>query len=237
MAGSDHGTKALVVEDAREFAILITRALRDDGFEVEEVGDGLEAVDRARTFQPDVVLLDLGLPSLDGVEVCRQIRGFSDAYVIMLTARDDETDVLIGLAVGADDYLAKPFSERELVARVRAMLRRPRSVAGMAPASVRTFGDLMVDVDGRRVSVGGEAVELTKIEFDLLATLSARPNVVFSRALLLEAVWGPDWYGDDHIVDVHIAEMRKKLGDRASEPKYIRTVRGVGYRMISASAS
>jgi DNA-binding response OmpR family regulator len=149
----------------------------------------------------------------------------------MLTAKTDEVDKLIGLSVGADDYVTKPFSPRELVARVRAMLRRPRTAPGEPAAAVRRFGALEITPAGREVSVEGRRVELTRTEFDLLDALSAEPQVVFSRRQLLERVWGGDWFGDDHVIDVHVGNLRHKLGDDAAHPRYIRTVRGVGYRM------
>ena len=179
-----------------------------------------------------MVILDIMMPVLDGIEACRQIRSFSDAYVIMLTARDDEIDTLVGLSVGADDYLTKPFSPRVLVARIKTMLRRPRSTA-TTPEEVRRFGELEIDPGAREVRLAGEKVELTRTEFDLLDVLSAEPRVAFSRARLLERVWD-DWPGDDHLVDVHIANLRRKLGDDAAAPRYVRTVRGVGYRMGDA---
>ncbi len=219
----------LVVEDAPEFLAVVVSLLRQEGFEVEQATDGEAAVEIARTVSPEVVVLDLNLPKLDGIEVCRRIRTFSDAYVIMLTARSDEVDKLIGLSVGADDYVTKPFSPRELVARIRAMLRRPR--AGVQDGeSVRRFGDLRSTRSRVRVR-GAEQVELTRIEFDLLDVLSSNPRMAFSREKLLEQVWGPDWFGDDHVVDVHVSNLRKKIGDDPSSPHYIRTVRGVGYRM------
>ncbi|MHB8470886.1 MAG: winged helix-turn-helix domain-containing protein, partial [Gaiellaceae bacterium] len=178
---------------------------------------------------PTVIVLDLMLPGLDGIEACRRIRQFSDAYIVMLTARADESDKLVGLSTGADDYVTKPFSPLELVARVRAMLRRPR--AGATTAAPRRFGELEIDSTAREVRVAGEPVELTKLEFDLLDVLSAEPRVAFSRGHLLERVWGPDWFGDDHVVDVHLANLRRKLGDDASAQRYVRTVRGVGYRI------
>jgi DNA-binding response OmpR family regulator len=171
------------------------------------------------------------LPGFDGVEVCRRIRQFSDAYIIMLTARDEEVDKIVGLSVGADDYLVKPFSPRELIARVRAMLRRPRSPA-VSPA-VTTIGDLAIDEESRKVAVAGAPVELTRTEFDLLATMVARPRLAFSRRQLIDSVWGSDWYGDEHLVDVHVGHLRRKLGDDANEPRYVRTVRGVGYGLGS----
>lgn len=232
------GMRALVVEDETSLAGLIGSYFERDGFEAAISHDGLEAVVLAREVDPDVVILDLGLPSLDGVEVCRQIRTFSDAYVVMLTARSDEIDTLIGLSVGADDYLTKPFSPRELVARVHAMLRRPRpsrdqTTAGAADQhdQVRSFGSLGIDAVGRDVWLHGEPVALTRTEFDLLAALAARPRVAFSRRQLIDDVWGPSWVGDEHLVDVHIGHLRRKLGDDAADSLYVRTVRGVGYRM------
>jgi DNA-binding response OmpR family regulator len=179
-----------------------------------------------------VVVLDLGLPGLDGIEVCRRLRTFSDCYVVMLTARSEEVDKLVGLGVGADDYLTKPFSPRELVARVRAMLRRPRAAATDADVEpARTFGSLRVDVVSREVYVDGTPVELTRTEFDVLAALSARPRMAFSRRQLIDAVWGDGWVGDEHLVDVHIGHLRRKLGDDPALPRFVRTVRGIGYRM------
>lgn len=223
------GLRVLVVEDVEEFRELIVPALRAEGFGVETALDGRHAVERARALHPDVIVLDLGLPELDGVEACREIRTFSDAYIVMVTARQDEVDKLIGLSVGADDYVIKPFSMRELLARIRAMLRRPRSTSH--PGGKRQVGDLVIDPEAREVWVDGERVELTRLEFDLLETLSAHPKVVFSRSRLLARVWGPDWFGDDHVVDVHMANLRRKIGDDPRAPRYIRTVRGVGYRM------
>lgn len=225
--------RVLVVEDDAPIARLISEYLGVEGFEVDVAPDGEVGVDRARAWEPDVLVLDLMLPGIDGIEVCRQVRGFSDAYVIMLTARTDELDRVIGLSVGADDYLAKPFSPRELAARVRAMLRRPRSPDTGAPA--RVFGDLVIDAAGREVSVAGERIELTRTEFDILDTLSSRPRAVLERRALLEAVWGEDWFGDDHVIDVHVANLRRKIGDDPAESRYVRTVRGVGYRMGGGS--
>lgn len=229
--------RAMVVEDEPDLAALVASYLERDGFDVTTVGDGLEAVTLAPTVDPDVLVLDLGLPSLDGVEVCRRVRTFSDAYVVMLTARADEVDTLIGLSVGADDYVTKPFSPRELSARIQARIRRPRAGLGgpgtaqSASRDVRVFGALTVDVDGREVAVDGDPVHLTRTEFDILATLSADPGVVVPRGNLISAVWGPDWVGADHLVDVHIGHLRRKLGDDASRGRFVRTVRGVGYRM------
>ncbi|GAA2145510.1 response regulator transcription factor [Nocardioides koreensis] len=226
------GTRAMVVEDEVELATLLGSYLERDGFEVTVVHDGLSAVATAREVDPDVLVLDLGLPGLDGVEVCRQLRTFSDAYVVMLTARSDEVDTLIGLSVGADHYMTKPFSPRELVARIQAMLRRPRAGhQAEAVVASRTFGDLEIDPAGRDVWLGGRPVALTRTEFDLLAALSGHPRMAFSRRQLIDAVWGPSWVGDEHLVDVHVGHLRRKLGDDAAAGRYVRTIRGVGYRM------
>ncbi|HET7399390.1 MAG TPA: response regulator transcription factor [Intrasporangium sp.] len=224
--------RAMVVEDEEALASLVGSYLEREGFEVHLVLDGASAVGRAREVDPDIVVLDLGLPGLDGVEVCRQLRTFSDAYVVMLTARDDEVDKLVGLSVGADDYMTKPFSPRELIARLRAMLRRPRMSGSDRPdEEARTFGPLVVDPVGREVWLDGEPVSLTRTEFDLLATLAQRPQMAFSRQQLIEAVWGQSWVGDEHLVDVHIGHLRRKLSDDAVNSRFVRTVRGVGYRM------
>jgi DNA-binding response OmpR family regulator len=237
-SGSDGGRatsamRAMVVEDEMSLAGLLASYLEHAGFEVSTVHDGAQAVAMAREVDPDLLVLDLGLPSLDGVEVCRQVRTFSDAYVVMLTARSDEVDTLIGLSVGADDYMTKPFSPRELMARIQAMLRRPRPKRGAEEESVldRTFGPLRIDPVGRDVWLDGDPIALTRTEFDLLATLAQRPRMAFSRQQLIEAVWGTAWVGDEHLVDVHIGHLRRKLGDDATQARFIRTVRGVGYRM------
>lgn len=224
--------QVLVVDDERPLAQVVADYLRREEFEVLLAHDGPSAVEAVRTHDPDLVVLDVMLPGFDGIEVCRQVRTFSDAYIVMLTARDDEVDTIIGLSVGADDYVVKPFSPRELVARVQAMLRRPRGPRADADtdSEVLTVGDLSVDPVARHASVGGRTLELTRIEFDLLATMAARPRAAFSRRQLIEAVWG-DWYGDEHVVDVHIGHLRRKIGDDATEPMYVRTVRGVGYGM------
>ncbi|HEY5985238.1 MAG TPA: response regulator transcription factor [Streptosporangiaceae bacterium] len=228
--------RALVVDDEEHLARLVADYLAREGFTAQVALDGENALELARAERPDVVILDLMLPGIDGVEVCRRLRTFTDAYVIMLTARAEEVDKLIGLAVGADDYLTKPFSPRELTARVKAMLRRPRQPLPEAgAATLRRFGELEIDPQSREVTVGGSPVELTKIEFDLLDTLSARPRVAFTRHQLVSQVWGETWFGDEHIVDVHVVRLRRKLGDDATHPRYVITVRGVGYRMGPAT--
>lgn len=223
--------KVLVVDDEIPLAKVVASYLEREGFDVSLAHDGPTAVGEARGLQPDLVVLDLMLPGFDGVEVCRQIRTFSDAYIIMLTAREDETDKVVALSVGADDYIVKPFSPRELIARARAMLRRPRLPTEPVDQPALTIGSLQVDPVGRTVTVDGDAVELTRTEFDILAALSARPRSAFTRSQLIEAVWGGEWYGDEHVVDVHIGHLRRKLADDAAEPRFIRTVRGVGYGM------
>ena len=229
----------LVVDDEAPLAQLVADYLSREAFDVTVVSDGLAAVDAARAVDPDVVVLDLGLPGLDGLEVCRRVRAFSDCYIVMLTARSDEVDKLVGLSVGADDYLTKPFSPRELVARVHALLRRPRRPAGehdghgteLEEAPPKEFGQLRIDIPAREVEIDGQAVDLTRTEFDVLAALAQHPRRVFSRHALIRLVWGDGWVGDDHLVDVHIGNLRRKLRDDAARPRFVRTVRGVGYRM------
>ncbi len=225
-----------MVDDEVPLARLVGGYLERDGFEVHVVHDGAAALDVLREVDPDVVVLDLGLPGVDGIEVCRRLREFSDCYVVMLTARSEEVDTLVGLAMGADDYVTKPFRPRELMARIQAMLRRPRGGASGGSPDVEhperiTIGALRIDPVGREVTLDGEAVALTRTEFDVLTALASRPGMVFTRRQLIEAVWGPEWYGDEHLVDVHVLHVRQKLGDTATEQRFVRTVRGVGYRM------
>jgi DNA-binding response OmpR family regulator len=237
--GVDLGYRALVVDDEAALADVVATYLERERFEVTVCHNGAEALAVARGVDPDVVVLDLGLPGIDGFEVCRQLRTFSDAYVVMLTARDAEMDTIVGLTVGADDYITKPFSPRELVARIRAMLRRPRfPTSVMAPTGMgdqipppRHFGPLAIDIASRQVFLDRNPIPLTRTEFDILAALSSRPGVVWSRRQLIEAVWGEPWVGNDHLVDVHVGHLRRKLGDDPSDPRFVFTVRGVGYRM------
>ncbi len=234
-ARADQGYRALVVDDEVALADVVASYLRREQFDVTMCHNGTDALAVAREVDPDVVVLDLGLPGIDGVEVCRQLRTFSDAYVVMLTARDTEVDTIVGLSVGADDYVTKPFSPRELVARIRAMLRRPRAV-GTTTVPVtppRIFGPLSIDVESRQVFLDDESIALTRTEFDILAALSSRPAVVWSRRQLIDAVWGEPWVGNDHLVDVHVGHVRRKLGDDPADPRFVFTVRGVGYRMGS----
>ena len=217
----------LVVDDEVALAGVVAGYLEREGFTALQAHDGPTAVAMTDKHRPDLIVLDVMLPGFDGVEACRQIRLFTDAYIIMLTARDEEIDKIVGLSVGADDYLVKPFSPRELIARVRAMLRRPRAVP-VSPA-VTVLGDLTIDAEARKVIVNGSPVDLTRTEFDLLAAMADRPRAAFSRRQLITEVWGAEWYGDEHLVDVHVGHLRRKLGDDATEPRYVRTVRGVGY--------
>ncbi len=225
----------LVVDDEPPIVELLSGYLQREGWQVESAGDGIAALDTIRRIDPDVVVLDVMLPGLDGVEVCRRLRLFSDAYVLMLTARGEEIDRIVGLTVGADDYLVKPFSPREVVARIRALLRRPRRgpATTAAPAGAAPHG-LEVDEARRAVRVDGSAVELTALEFNLLATLARDPGIVVARQALLDALWGPGYDGDDHLVDVHVANLRRKLGEDPSAPRFVETVRGVGYRLREA---
>ena len=227
---------AVIVDDDADIRALIGELLRQSGFEVTEAATGAEGIAAVREVEPDVVTLDLNLPDLDGIEVCRRIREITDAYVVMLTARPDEIDRLMGLEIGADDYLTKPFSPRELRARIAAMLRRPRSVSGSVaelnspPETVR-HGGLEIDIEGRLVLLDGVELDLTRTEFDLLATLLSGPRRVWPRETLLRTVWGTEWVSDGHLVEVHMANLRRKLGDDPRSGRYIRTVRGVGYRL------
>jgi DNA-binding response OmpR family regulator len=220
----------LVVDDEKPLAHMVATYLARAGYAVDLAHTGPDALEVARARAPDVVVLDLGLPGLDGIEVCRRIRAVSECYVLMLTARGDEEDKLAGLAAGADDYITKPFSVRELVARVAAVLRRPRTTA-VPTEPDRVFGDLTIDLGAHEARRGGTPIPLTRTEFDLLVALSARPHQALTRRRLIDTVWGPSWVGDERIVDVHIGHLRRKLGEES--PGFIDTVRGVGYRMVA----
>jgi DNA-binding response OmpR family regulator len=228
--------RVLIVEDERDIAGLIKHTLERAGdAEAEIVESGDAALRAVSARPPDLIILDLNLPVLSGSEVCRILRGRSDGRhlpIIMLTARTAENDRVAGLELGADDYVTKPFSPRELVARVHAMLRRPRGVpTGGSQAEALRFGSLRVDVGAREVRSDGSLVDLTRTEFDVLATLAGRPRLVFTRRQLIDAIWGESWVGDEHLVDVHIGHLRRKLGDDPDAGRFVRTVRGVGYRM------
>lgn len=244
---------AVVIEDDADTASLLEIALSSQGFQVSIAVDGPRGIALIQEVQPDLVTLDLGLPGIDGLEVCRRIRPMTDAYIVMVTAQAEEIDRLIGLETGADDYLAKPVSVRELKARVNAMFRRPRRLEVPAPVvepdravgdavsvvaghEVLRHGDLMVDVEGHRAWRDGEQVALTPTEFQLLTTLMRSPARVWSRPLLMEEVWGQSW-GETHHVEVHMGNLRRKLGDRRGQVRFVETVRGVGYRLRPVSAS
>ena len=257
---------AVVVEDDDDIRELITHSLTMQGFEVSAASSGQAGLELVVATDPDLVTLDLGLPDLDGIEVCRRVRDVSQAYVVMISARTDEIDRLMGLEIGADDYLTKPFSPRELQARVNAMFRRPRTggpngsddatgpagtvsavSAGGPPADGATpdepapelvrHGRIAVDPEGRVATVDDHEVDLTRTEFDLLSTLVSAPRRVWSRAVLLDSLWGPGW-SEEHLVEVHVGNLRRKLSrlgpDGMRAP--IRTVRGVGYRMEEPDA-
>ena len=224
--------RVLVVDDEANIRRIVTSYLRADGFEVVEAADGKAALAAFDRTAPDLVLLDVMMPGGDGIEVLRELRRRSDVYVIMLTARAEETDRVIGLSVGADDYVTKPFGAKELVARVKAVLRRRREAPAAAGGTVMRLDGLTIDVDRHEVLRDGEPVTLTALEFELLAALAASPGRVFSRRQLLERIWGWDHVGDDRIVDVHIRKLRRALGDDATDPRFLATVRGVGYKAI-----
>ena len=219
----------LIIEDDDAIAVPLAKGLTREGFDVERFERGEPALLRLQGGDdhpvPDVVLLDLGLPDLDGFELCRRLRADSDVPIIVVTARGEEVDRVVGLELGADDYIVKPFGFRELVARIRAVTRRlqQRAVEG-GPVRV---GELEIDPRTRRVTLGGDDVTLTPKEFDLLALLAEDPGAVCSRTRILEEVWDPHWYGPTKTLDVHVASLRKKLGD----PGWIETVRGVGFRL------
>jgi DNA-binding response OmpR family regulator len=224
--------RVLVVEDERVINQAVADRLRAEGLEVAQAYDGPSGVDQAQTWRPDLVVLDVMLPGLDGYEVCRRVQSTRPIPVLMLTARDDETDVLVGLGVGADDYLTKPFSMRELVARVRALLRRVERAAAMLEPTdgVVQLGALRIDTSRREVSLDGESVHLTPTEFDLLGCLARRPGAVHSRGELLREVWGWAGASGTRTVDSHVRSLRTKLG-----ADVVRTVHGVGYALETGS--
>ncbi|HEY3881227.1 MAG TPA: response regulator transcription factor [Trebonia sp.] len=227
--------QVLVVDDEPHIRTVLRGYLEAAGFAVAEAADGETAVAGVRRHPPDLVLLDVMLPGIDGLEVLRQLRVFSDVYVVLVTARTEEVDKLVGLGVGADDYITKPFSPREVAARVNAVLRRDRGTRE-APTAVLRFDGVSIDKDAREVRVDGAAVNLSALEFDVLAALADAPGRVFSRRQLLEGVWGYDFYGDERVVDVHIRSLRARLGDDAASPRLIATVRGVGYKFAGRPA-
>ena len=221
----------LVVDDEASIREVVRRYLEADGFAVVEAADGEDALLLFHERTPDVVVLDVALPVLDGIEVLRRLRAVSAVPVIMLSARVEESDRVIGLSVGADDYVTKPFSARELTLRVKNLLRRQTAASVAADASaVRQFDGLTIDLASRDVTVDGVLVALSALEFQLLEALSSAPRRVFTRRQLLERVWGYDHVGDERVIDVHIRNLRKAVGDDADHPRWIGTVRGAGYR-------
>jgi two-component system alkaline phosphatase synthesis response regulator PhoP len=229
---SSHYT-VLVVDDEQTILNTVRAYLEQEGYTVHTAQDGPTALKKARAFRPHLVVLDIMLPGMDGLEVLRRLRQESDVYVLMLTARADETDKVVGLSVGADDYLTKPFSPRELVARVKAILRRDRGAIPTEPTLA--YANLRIEPDARRAWKGDQLLDLTPIEFDLLHALAQHRGRVLSREQLIEQVWGYDYYGDDRVVDVHIGRLRKKIEDDPADPALIATVRGVGYRFEDQS--
>ena len=215
---------------------MLSTYLTADGFEVLEAGDGEQGLESASTDDPDLVVLDVGLPGIDGFEVLRRLRQASEVPVIMLTARTEEIDRVVGLTVGADDYVTKPFSPRELVARIGAVLRRTTTSSVSDTGDVLSFDGLVINAETREVSCDGRSVELSALEFDLLVALARSPRRVFTRAQLMEGVWGWDYVGVERVVDVHISNLRKALDDETQTPRFIATVRGVGYKFIGTSS-
>ena len=222
-------TKILIVDDEPLILKTVQAYLEEEGFAVQPAADGPSALRLAHSFHPDLVVLDVMLPGMDGWEVLRRLRQESEVYVLMLTARSDETDKIVGLNMGADDYLTKPFSPRELVARIKAIMRRGRAATGGEAALV--FRRLRIDPDAREVRKDGTLIDLTSTEFTLLHVLAQNRGRVLSREQLIEQVWGYDYYGDDRVVDVYMGRLRKKLEDDAESSKLLLTVRGVGYRL------
>jgi two-component system, OmpR family, alkaline phosphatase synthesis response regulator PhoP len=219
--------KILLIDDEHSIHTVITAYLKAEGYEYLSAVDGPGGLNAARMFKPDIVILDVMLPGMDGIELLTNLRRESNVYVIMLTARSEETDKIVGLSVGADDYLTKPFSPRELIARIKAALRRIQSTNNPAETtSTLIFSHIRIDPSARRVWVDEQLVDLTAVEFDLLVALAQHHGMVLSREQLLEKAWGYDYFGDTRVVDVHIGHVRQKLGD----DRFIETIRGVGYR-------
>lgn len=231
---TDHRThRVLIVEDEPGLAESVRYALESEGFEVTVAATGLNGLEVARTSGPDLVLLDLMLPEMSGLDVCRQIRASSDVPIIMLTAKDSEADKVTGLELGADDYMTKPFSMRELIARVRAHLRRASKTGLLAESNeVLRGGPIELDIDAHVARVDGKEVELRPKEFELLESLMRRKNRLAARHTLIDEVWGPSYFGDTKTLDVHIKRLREKLEADSSNPEHIVTVRGLGYKFI-----
>ncbi|MCC7367520.1 MAG: response regulator transcription factor [Chloroflexi bacterium] len=225
------GERILVVDDEAIVTEVVQRYLLREGFQVDAAADGRTALRLARQSAPDLVVLDLMLPEIDGLEVCRQLRAETSVPIIMLTAKGEESDKILGLGIGADDYLTKPFSPGELIARVKAVLRRSQAVALTLPGDALRLGGLRINPGGRVVERDGQVVHLTAKEFDLLYFLAKSPGQVFSREQLLDNVWDFEWYGDPSTVTVHIRRLREKIEPNPVRPRYVKTVWGVGYKV------
>ncbi len=232
MGSGEASGRILLVDDEQAIQTLLTYPLRKDGYEVVSAQDGREALDRFAAEQFDLVVLDIMMPRLDGIEVCRRLRARSQVPIIMLTAKDNEGDKVLGLEMGADDYITKPFSVREFRSRVRAALRRAEMMRGISTSAQEPIsaGELEIDFERRLVTVRGEAIRLTYVEFEILAALALGPGRVMTREGLLEHVWGDSAYRDPRTVDVHIRHLREKLEADPRNPEFLFTVRGVGYR-------
>lgn len=225
------GETILVIDDEQNILDLISAYLRREGYRVLAAQDGVNGLKLAQSSRPDVVILDIMLPGMDGIDVLRELRRTSSTYVIMLSAKSEETDRIVGLSLGADDYVTKPFSPRELVARVKAALRRLSApIPTIVTPEALEFRHLRIDAGRRQVWKDNQPIELTEIEFDLLWTLARHRGLVLTRQQLLSHVWGEDYYGEERVVDVHIGKIRRKLEDNPDQPRFIVTVRGVGYR-------
>jgi len=231
-AVSQQGKTILIIEDEAALVAALSYNLRREGYGVASAGDGIEGLRLARSAHPVLVILDLMLPGMDGIDVCRRLRSQSTVPILILTAKADEVDKVVGLEVGADDYMTKPFSMRELLARARALLRRVEMEREAAPPDVVEVGDLRLDLRGRQASIGGRDFALKPKEFDLLAFFAGHPRQVFSREQLLDEVWGFDFAGISRTVDVHVRWLRQKIEDDASQPVRLVTVRGSGYKFV-----
>jgi DNA-binding response OmpR family regulator len=233
---SAESARILLVDDEQAIQTLLTYPLRKDGYDVVAAHDGREALDRFAEQRFDLVVLDLMLPKLDGIEVCRRLRSRSQVPIIMLTAKGDEIDKVLGLEMGADDYITKPFSVREFRSRVKAALRRSVIQGGRPAEEPIHVGDLAIDFERRAVAIRGKQVTVTYVEFEILAALAGAPGKVLTRDMLLERVWGDSAYRDPRTIDVHIRHLREKLERDPRSPKYLLTVRGVGYRFRDPQA-
>jgi len=226
-------SRVLIVEDEPGLADSVRYSLEAEGFEVVGAATGLAAVEVARSSGPDLILLDLMLPEMSGLDVCRQVRAFSDVPIIMLTAKDSEADKVSALELGADDYVTKPFSMRELIARIRAQLRRSAKTGVLADSNeVLRGGPIELDIDAHQTRVNGEGIDLRPKEFELLESLMRRKNRLAARHTLIAEVWGPSYFGDTKTLDVHIKRLRQKLEKKPSDPEHIVTVRGLGYKFV-----